>query len=381
MFNRTMSYLFLTVVAAAVFLVSGCAPIDNQGGQVRPVEAERIQKLESQVAEVAKAVQAVQPAQPEAIKSQVKNEVQAVQPEAIEKAAEKAAEAVLLDKNLKDKLIKLLCRYEVTITIDKLAYEQLKPKDKALLDNSGLARTDNDNDYVYTSDSFPRQTYDKLVNAISNYTGKSNFAGVPGEEGCKIEGKGTATYLAVKGKSTTDRTFTISIDFELEIPADAKAWIAIPGKHWLYKTKQPLNFSMSPKIAKVAAPHWNKEIGKPHWHMTLTVAEIKGKTPTQLMQETLDIDDSFTSLGYVMIYRERKNRETGKVELRVIDYQQFDITATKAGGMKPLQAELSAVGPKDVPCFPMKIDEGVHNQFKDFLFQQLRPRVSCVANR
>ena len=374
MFNRTMSYLFLTVVAAAVFLVSGCAPIDNQGGQVKAVEADRIQKLESQVAEVAKAVQA---AQPEAIKSQVKNEVQAVQPEAIEKAAE----AVLLDKNLKDKLIRLLCRYKVTITIDKLAYEQLESKDKALLNKAGLDRADKDNDYVYTSDSFPSQTYDKLVNALNKYTGESNFAGVPGEDGCEIKGTGRATYLAVKGKSTTDRTFTISIDFELEIPADAKAWIAIPEKHWLYKTKQPLKFIMSPEIAKVAAPHWNKEIGKPHWHMTLTVAEIKGKTPTQLMQETLDIDKSYTSLGYVMIYRERKNRETGEVELRVIDYQQFHITATKAGGMKPLQAELSAVGPKDVPCFPMKMDEGVHKQFKEFLSQQLRPRVSCVANR
>ena len=58
MFNRTMSYLFLTVVAAAVFLVSGCAPIDNQGGQVQAVEAERIEKLEK---DVAKAVAAVEP--------------------------------------------------------------------------------------------------------------------------------------------------------------------------------------------------------------------------------------------------------------------------------------------------------------------------------
>ena len=82
MIGRTMSYLFLTVVAAAIFLVSGCVPpIDapDSGEQVRAVEAERIRKLEQ---DVAKAVAAVRPELMQQQKKEVIAEaVAAVRPE------------------------------------------------------------------------------------------------------------------------------------------------------------------------------------------------------------------------------------------------------------------------------------------------------------
>lgn len=178
MIGRTMSYLSLTVVAAAVFLVSGCVPpIDapDSGEQVRAVEAERIEKLEQ---DVAKAVAAVEPGRMQQQKDEVvAKAVAAVGPEHLKKYLPGLIEGnSAIQKAIRD----IVCIRRGTVTLRDVGQfphrvknlqdslpEELKPSDRE-------KTRWNQEETVYTLGykDMTRSKYEKILSEIADWAKK-----------------------------------------------------------------------------------------------------------------------------------------------------------------------------------------------------------------
>ena len=252
MFSKTMSHLFLAVVAAAAFLVSGCgAPIGapDSGEQVRAVEAERIQKLESDVAE---AVKAADPDQTLAFLGG-SDEFKKLEPEDQKEAMDKLKDrmwTLLEGKELKDRMLDAICKYEATIAFGQSA-------ERELLNNKDIANYFHLEGHLVLkmpNGNFVKMQDNKLAKMRNNkYHGKlsytayrdlikllesertANLQGADADKGCGLAGKAQVSYLHVAGalEIIAYRAIEFALSFHLEIPNDAEAWLLIPETHWL----------------------------------------------------------------------------------------------------------------------------------------------------
>ena len=401
MIGRTMSHLFLTVVAAAIFLVSGCVPIADPG---EPVEAERIQKLESKVDEVVKAAEQVRAAEAERIQkleSKVDKAVKAADPDKTVKAADPDKILAYLGKDrdpkhtvkehLQKRLKEVLCTYSVRFELDGVAWEKVR-KDKEVTDPlSSFTLTKAKGARVYTKKELTLGEYESLRAAIGKYK-DIDFAGT-GDEGCKLlDGEAEVAYLSVTGDASTKTSQTFSFVLYLvmtDIPEDAEAWIVIPDDHWLRgivkneKSSGKLSSVVelldapgkkaravygSSRFYKIPPREKIQDRGSRTWGWKKVIKAEFSKNPYDAMRKALD-NNKHAADVYAVITRDRTVSILGeKRTLTVALYRAFTLSASPSSKtITMIDKEISVTPPKNgVPsCFPLRETASVSPSFRE----------------
>ena len=410
MIGRTMSHLFLTVVAAAIFLVSGCVPpIDapDSGEQVRAVEAERIEKLESDVAEAVKA------ASPEAIKDKVAKAVKAADPD--KTLAYLIGDETLTSevqeqrrKHLRERLKEILCDYRITLTLDKFAWEKIEKKnDKGLkseLDDRSLeSKTLKNGTRLYTG-KVTLGKYNNLIRAIEKHNA-IDFSGARGRKCDLLDGEADAAYIAVTGTASPETSQTFSLVLALvvkDVPKDADAWLVIPDRHWLRDiVKDDTSAKAVSELVKLLDE--GKGVGRTQYRFAhiLTKRRHNGNwrkiiraefstNPYIYMQDKVGTD-KYADDVYVMITRTDTATILGKpTVIPVALYRAFDLSASSSAEnvtMKDRRLPVPPVEIGDPPaCFPLADVEETPNVRREFrknevfryiMTKELRPQWEC----
>ena len=332
MIGRTMSHLFLTVVAAAIFLVSGCVPpIDapDSGEQVRAVEAERIEKLEQAVAE---AVAAVKPAE----------------------LAKRVAHAVEADEQLRNRIINSLCNNRVTlklIDVDQAfvntVSQKLTDTDKKLTPTQWITRGQGTYEFEYTDLS--KKQFDTVSSVIGTAATKGNgsIQVVLDEEqlwkscGQLDEQTGALVYVSVSGipGGEVGRDYALSIQIEFVNPFQgSRVWFVPQKGHWLEEAanKYMSDQKKRKKILQIfgatngieitdrgsAGGKWNGN--KWTWEVTANIS----KPPEELIQLSVPPENLITgnTAVYAMVARKVRRDVAGKSKIfRVVQYRIFKI--------------------------------------------------------
>ena len=410
MIGRTMSHLFLTVVAAAIFLVSGCVPpIDapDSGEQVRAVEAERIEKLEQ---DVAKAVAAVEPGRMQQQKKEVIAEaVKAVGPalmnqlfmdrpkvpcskkwskECVVKALQ---DAIRREPGLQDAIRDILCvrpgtitlrdvgRFQEAINGDLMAKLREEPWTKP--SNSSWNDTDPKKRTVYTLhyEDLTKAKYAAIRGKVDKWAKESKEVGGGGPEQvvlgrqdtfepCEEFGKDVQVdYVAVPGVAgaDADQNYSVSITLNVKDVLAVSSVFLVPAKdHWLYPYENnEKEWEKYPKEKPFDKLH---EITKDTKVFSL---DIEG----DLKNDPRPLIDGGQKTVYVMIAREHEIPGSRYARpFQVVQYRKVEIGSPRGTFEdEQLPLERPTVQPACPPTTGI-IPKEVQDKFKGFLKNNLK---------
>ena len=436
MIGRTMSHLFLTVVAAAIFLVSGCVPpIDapDSGEQVRAVEAERIEKLESKVAEAVKAAspdkiqklekkvdEAVKAADPDKTLGYLIANVEKLPPQKREKEREdrkKRLQEILAylsqtpnqkdneelsserRKDLREHLKEILCDYSITLTLDKFAWEKIQGDRELLAELKSSFPTPQmlkNGTRLYKKKEVTLEKYNSLVRLIEEKHRAIDFSGARDRKCDLLDGKADAAYIAVTGTASPETSQTFSLVFYLvvkDVPKDADAWLVIPDGHWLGDIVEDVNIVKGglelKKLLDGSFVHvLTKGRHNGSWRKIIR-AEFS-ENPYIYMQEKVG-NDKYADDVYVMITRTDTATILGKPRvIPVTLYRAFNLSAASSAEnitMQDRKLPVPSVEIGDPPaCFPLADVEETpdvrgkfrkNGVFKHIMTKELRPPWEC----
>lgn len=313
MFNRTMSYLFLTVVAAAVFLVSGCAPIESK------------------------------PTVPTVTKVDVE--------ENLRNLSTAILEAVRTDTDLQHNIIQSLCDNSLRIivrNVDKEFGESLVK----VMGTKPMSSTDSRGkkglfDYIFYYKDISKERFNKIKHQVDTLAAGRNPQVVLAQSGKGWQGcaplkavTGHYAYASTFGQATPDKkdTYNLSIEVQLDAFPRSTVWLHLQDNHWLEDLqKKQKGFVVPPELT-----------GK-----SISVG-TDGKATVERRYRNLGVNpDLFLSdtnqKVYVMVATEIPNiPDIGT--LRVVQYRVFNLTSTTKGRVPEVQLPLK--NPTSQPACP-----------------------------
>ena len=397
MFSRTMSYLSLSVIAAAVFLVSGCVPIDNEGEQVPQLRPERIEQLEQDVA-------AVKPAVAEAMQAaaEAKQAVAAVKPAVTEamqaagvvkegKFADLISEAVETNERLRNRIIDSLCNNQVTlrlIDVDRSFIEALKKNPELirhrLVPDKLKPIKPSSKTYEHSYDDLSAEQFEIVRGAIksvaANTKTRNGTEQVVLDEGklrrpCGqlAEQKGELVYVSVSGDpgGDTGRVYALSIKLTFHNPfRGSRVWLVPQTGHWLTKaTGHIANQQKRSKIAQIFGATGGIEITGPgsaggKWNGNTW----EWKVTSNLSVPPIDLISDDNTVVYAMVARKVTSRVAGKPNIfRVVQYRKFKIDSPS--GTFP-EEPIELKDPLEQPACPPSsgiLHSNAQTSFRSFL--------------
>lgn len=366
MIGRTMSYLSLTVVAAAAFLVSGCVPIE----QVSPAESERISRLEQLVTEAVgksdEAVAAVKPAEfakrvsqavedNNDLRNDLRKLITAVDPTEF---ADHISQAVEDNKDLRDGIINSLCD---NATVLRLVDVQKSFADAVNghpdLIKNGLAPKlqgpANQGTYEYTYKDLSRKELVIVKDAIQKIATHNNNKQVVLDVkdrwqrcGPLEKQEGALVYVSVSGipSGEAERDYALSIQLEFVNPFKGSVWFVPQTDHWLSRSGVAPYIRNQKKRIKIlqifgdtdgieitgpgsAGGKWNRNRDRWTWEVnaTLRFPPKSSLTPESFIKLTENLHTSNTAV-YAMVARKVPHKVREQTEIfRVVQYRIFKV--------------------------------------------------------
>ena len=272
MFSRTMSHLSLTVVAAAVLLVSGCVPPDNSAEQVQAINPAHIQEVSNEAAR--KAVEEIKPVE---IVTEAVTEAFSAKDDKAEAA--KALREIMVEetvaavtkalsgnegKALRKSIRQSVCRLPVSITLRDFSpqfmekvrgklkdLESSKDKRVRVPEPEAIYSDDLKRVYQYAYTDLRKNEYERIKEAIKALANDATIGKVSLAEGGEFEKcdpvvaeRSNFGYGSVSAKADSD--VDISLTFRLRslnLGSEVYVWMRPGENHWLWELKHYLEIA------------------------------------------------------------------------------------------------------------------------------------------
>ena len=368
MIGRTMSHLFLTVVAAAVFLVSGCGP---------------------QHAESPNMQSAVDTAVAEAVAKEVNPS----------NLAKKIAEVIEEDPDLREVVINSLCNNSVRLQLVDVEEEFVK----AILDNAKgwpehlqpkhLLSKKSGTTYHHYYENLSVDQFNDIQTKIRHVANQQNGEQVVLDKkdayiNCDLLDKtrGALVYVSVRGAAIadTERKFTLSIQLQFVNPykGESRVWFVPQRDHWLSKltsddvtdddVKERIDSMFGTRARsgveitgdQSAGGTWKRDGNTWTWK----VSGDLNTSPTRLLKRG-------PNAMYAMIARKINRSVAGEEKtFRIVQYRKFQITSP-AGTFsdQPIKLENVLAQPACPPS-EIKRDADTERAFRGFLKDAYGPK-------